>query len=77
MTARARHFVPRLLRAPDSAYYLGLSLSRFRELVRDGKIGGRVEIEGNVCWDVNALDSWADSLLAGSDEKSGWEDAAA
>ena len=75
MTARARHFVPRFLRAPDAAYYLGLSETRFRELVRAGRITGRVVDGGNVMWDVSSLDTYADSLPRdGQPVSEGWGD---
>lgn len=75
MTARARHFVPRFLRAPDAAYYLGLSETRFRELVRAGMIAGRVQDKGSVMWDVSSLDTYADSLPRdGQPANSGWGD---
>lgn len=53
---RARYWVPRGLRAPDAAYYIGVSETKFLELVEEGKMPvGKRDI-GVVVWDREALD---------------------
>lgn len=63
MTARARlTFTPRLMRAPDAAKYLGMSETRFRDHVNEGRIP-QPKVDGKArTWDIADLDSFADSL---------------
>lgn len=71
---RVRHYPPRGLRAPDAAYYIGVSQSKFFELVEDGKMPAGKRDEGIVVWDREALDlafdAWGQSESAspGADE---------
>lgn len=55
MTAHHRHIAPRLLCAEDAARYLGIGVTKFRELGIQ-----RFELDGRVLWDVRKLDAWID-----------------
>lgn len=58
----AHAFTPRLMQAPAAAYYIGVSVTKFRELVRAGTLPDGIKQGGNVLWDVRDLDSYADGL---------------
>ncbi|GGF44025.1 hypothetical protein SAMN05216376_105223 [Mameliella alba] len=51
------HFLPRLMQAKAAAHYLGVSLSKLRQLDLPCKRDG-----GNVLYDRRDLDAWADGL---------------
>ncbi|MEL7482337.1 MAG: hypothetical protein AAGJ29_12335 [Pseudomonadota bacterium] len=55
-------FVPRLLKAPLAGAYLGMSETKFRELVEHGRIAEPLRADGLVRWDVRDLDAYADGL---------------
>ena len=55
-------FVPRLLKAPLASAYLGMSETKFRELVKAGRIAQPLKADGLVRWDLRDLDAYADSL---------------
>ena len=68
----------RLLRRELAAAYLGMSASKFSQMVQEGIIpapralpGGHVNV-----WDRRELDGWADSL-AESEPANGWDSTAA
>jgi excisionase family DNA binding protein len=46
----------------EAAMYLGISASKFDELVRDGRMPGPKRIDGRKVWDVRELDVAFDSL---------------
>ena len=46
----------------EAAMYLGISASKFDELVRDGRMPGSKRIDGRKIWDVHQLDLAFDSL---------------
>lgn len=60
--AKAITFAPRLMRAVVAASYLGMSETKFRELVHAGKIARPKRQDGLVSWDVRDLDAFADAL---------------
>jgi hypothetical protein len=60
--AKAITFAPRLMRAVVAAAYLGMSETKFRELVQAGKIARPKRQDGLVSWDVRDLDAFADAL---------------
>lgn len=54
---RARYWTPRGLRAPDAAAYIGVSQTKFRELVEAGKMPAPKRDDKVVVWDRDALDA--------------------
>ena len=56
--------VPRALRAPDAARYIGVSKTKFLELVSDGRMPQAVRIDGCTLWDRLALDVAFDGIAA-------------
>lgn len=59
---RAVHPIPRRgLRRDEAALYVGVSPSKFDELVKDGRMPKPKRIDGCVLWDVRKLDlAWDD-----------------
>lgn len=53
----APSFTPRLMKLPMAAHYLGVSATKLRDLPIKRKKDG-----GNVLYDVNDLDDYADRL---------------
>ena len=56
MTRRATSFPPRGLRAEDAASYLGMSRSKFLELVANGRLPKPKIVDGMAIWDRHKLD---------------------
>jgi predicted DNA-binding transcriptional regulator AlpA len=50
------NYAPRGLRAEQAADYLGMSKSKFLELVEDGRMPRPIRIDGVVVWDRFDLD---------------------
>jgi predicted DNA-binding transcriptional regulator AlpA len=69
-------WVPRGLRAPQAAQYIGVSQSKFYELVKDGRIPAPSPIDGVVVWDRFELDEAFDALKSAASEQrdSTWDD---
>jgi len=61
-TAQLADRWPRGLRRQEAAKYVGLSASKFDELVDDGRMPRPVRIDGCVRWDRQALDDAFDAL---------------
>jgi len=59
MADSAPRWIPRALREPDAAYYVGLSASTFRARVAPEVRGVRLT-EGCVAWYREDLDAWLD-----------------
>lgn len=57
-----RSYPPRGLRREDAARYLGISPSKFAEMVNDGRVSGPKLIDGCVVWDRHRLDEAFDAL---------------
>src|SRR5271165_4469965 len=55
----------------EAAMYLGISASKFDELVRDGRMPGPKRIDGRKIWDVRQLDLAFDDLPVDSNS---WDD---
>lgn len=55
----------------EAAMYIGISASKFDELVRDGRMPGPKRIDGRKVWDVHALDLAFDSLPDDNDQGQG------
>ena len=49
----------------EAAMYIGISASKFDELVRDGRMPGPKRIDGRKIWDVRDLDVAFDALPGG------------
>lgn len=57
MGTERRHKVePRGLRRPDAAHYVGVSPSKFDEMVADGRMPKPKPVDGCRVWDRYALD---------------------
>lgn len=56
MSINSRTWIPRGLRAPDAAAYIGIGKSKFFEMVGDGRLPQPKKIDGCVVWDRFALD---------------------
>jgi excisionase family DNA binding protein len=52
----------------EAAMYVGISATKFDELVHDGRMPGPRRIDGRKLWDVYALDVAFDSLPRDSDQ---------
>lgn len=55
-------YPPLLMKAKQAADYLGMSASKFQELVSAGRIAPPRECGGNVLWHRSDLEEFADSL---------------
>lgn len=55
--SRTHNFTPRAMQAQAAAYYLGVSVTKFRSLELPSKAS-----DGNVLYDVHVLDAWFDGL---------------
>ena len=60
--ALLRNLMPRNLRADRAAEYAGISPSKFRQLVKDGRMPRSFQIDGCVMWDRFDLDAAIDRL---------------
>ena len=60
----------------EAAMYLGISASKFDELVRDGRMPGPKRIDGRKIWDVRDLDVAFDALPGENPHAHGssWDD---
>ncbi len=57
-----RNLMPRNLRAEQAAGYVAVSESKFRQLVKDGRMPPSFQIDGCVLWDRFDLDDAIDKL---------------
>ena len=77
MTPRIERPVPRRgLSRIEAAMYLGVSASKFDELVRDGRMPAPKRIDGRKIWDIHSIDIAFDALPS-ENETSGvttWDD---
>lgn len=60
------------LRRPLAAAYIGVSASKFDEMVADGRMPDPIRIDGCVVWDRLALDAAFDTLTDVS--RNPWDD---
>jgi len=65
MTAADTHrFIPRRgLRRGEAATYVGVSETKFRAWIADGRMPSGVRIDGVTLWDIRALDRAMDALF--------------
>ena len=62
----------RLLRRADAAIYVGVSASKFDQLVADGRMPKALRLDGCVLWDMRRLDIAIDALADEADEANPW-----
>jgi predicted DNA-binding transcriptional regulator AlpA len=67
-----RPIVPRGLSRVEAANYIGISPSKFDELVRDGRMPKAVEIDARRVWDRSDLDDAFDALKS-QPESNPWD----
>lgn len=65
-TARLRYAPRRGLSRDEAALYVGVGVTKFDEMVKDGRMPHPKPIDGRVVWDIRALDHAWDKL-PGSD----------
>ena len=53
--------------------YIGVSPSKFDEMVEDGRMPKPIPIDGRRVWDIRKLDAAFDALSS-DDDCGGWED---
>lgn len=70
-TPRPRHIEPRGLRRETAAAYIGVSATKFDELVGDGRMPKPKRVDGCVIWDRFALDLAFDALPSDGEQR-GW-----
>jgi excisionase family DNA binding protein len=60
----------------EAAMYIGISASKFDELVHDGRMPGPKRIDGRKVWDVRDLDMAFDALPSENPQSQGssWDD---
>jgi len=77
MTARAlsdvRPVPRRGLSRNEAAMYIGISPSKFDELVADGRMPGPVKIDSRKIWDIRHLDLAFDALSMENPGPNSWE----
>nr|WP_313429335.1 XRE family transcriptional regulator [Brevundimonas diminuta] len=62
MTIQRLPLEPRGLQREVAARYIGVGLTKFDEMVRDGRMPGPKRVDGRKVWDRRALDTAFDSL---------------
>lgn len=62
------------LRRCEAAAYVGVSESKFDELVRERKMPPAFRIDGCVLWDVRRLDLAFDALAGNGEKEDTWAD---
>jgi predicted DNA-binding transcriptional regulator AlpA len=66
--------VPRRgLSREKAAMYIGISPSKFDELIGDGRMPEPVKIDGRKVWDIRRLDLAFDALSAENTRPNSWE----
>lgn len=61
------------LRRDEAARYIGISSTKFDQLVADGRMPKPVRIDGCVIWDISRLDVAFDSLSRQDDGANPWD----
>ena len=66
--------VPRRgLSREEAAMYIGISPSKFDELVADGRMPGPVRVDSRKVWDIRQLDLAFDALASDNPALNSWE----
>jgi len=61
------------LRREQAARYIGISATKFDQLVADGRMPKPIRIDGCVIWDLSRLDVAFDSLSRQDDGANPWD----
>jgi predicted DNA-binding transcriptional regulator AlpA len=64
---------PRGLNRVQAADYVGLGVSKFDQLVADGRMPKPVRIDGRVIWDRHSLDAAFDALSDVDQDRNPWD----
>ena len=64
------------LRRPEAARYIGISPSKFDELVRDGRMPHPFRVDTCTLWDIHDLDAAIDDLKH-ADTRNPWDNGGA
>lgn len=67
------HAFSRGLRREAAARYIGVSPTKFDQLVADGRMPKPIHIDGCVVWDLRTLDLAFDALSTQDDEVNPWD----
>ena len=66
---------PRGLSREEAAAYIGISVGKFDQMIKDGRMPKPIRIDGRKVWDRRALDNAFDVLNGNAHAvKTGWED---
>lgn len=60
---------PLMIRAPEAARLVGISLRHFKSLNSSGRLPGPIRLGKAVCWRVDELRQW---IQAGCPERTKW-----
>jgi hypothetical protein len=71
-TTIRRNLVPRGVRAKDAAAYIGVSPSKFHELVKTGRMPPPGYIDRLPIWALDGLDAAFDKLIAAPTGEDSW-----
>lgn len=71
----ARPSPRRGLNRAEASLYIGVSTSKFDELVKDGRMCSPKRIDGRVVWDIRQLDAAFENLPCdGDDAQNPWDE---
>lgn len=71
---RSSHPPPRRgLRRAEAAIYVGVSPSKFDEMVRDGRMPKAAKVDGCAIWDVRKLDVACDEIFGEDGGENPWD----
>lgn len=76
MSAAVRKLFPpprRGLRRPEAASYVGVSSTKFDELVEDGRMPAPFRIDGCAVWDIHDLDAAFERLKGEAASVGRWD----
>ncbi len=60
------------LRRTDAAHYIGVSASKFDQLIADGRMPQAIKIDGCAVWDIRQLDRAFDMLAEEAEDTNPW-----
>ncbi|NIX75204.1 helix-turn-helix transcriptional regulator [Microvirga terricola] len=61
------------LRRIEAAHYIGVSATKFDEMVKDGRMPRPMKIDGCVIWDIRELDAAFDNLSVNQNTVNPWD----
>lgn len=67
------NLAPRGISRAAAAEYIGVGVTKFDELVADGRMPAPVQIDGRKVWDLKALDKAFDALGGRTDNHNEWD----